>query len=103
MCVVVWCAHALPQGCLLDPHSDALKTLARLHKTVTGDEVVAQPVTCTTDARFYALYHGIPATCYGPESTLIHGIDESVSLASMKQVAKVYAAYIAEWCGVEKL
>ena len=90
------------EGCIMDPNSDALKTLARLHKTVNGADVVVAPITATTDARFYSLYHNIPATCYGPEATLIHGIDESVSLNSMKQVAKVYAAYIAEWCGVEK-
>ena len=102
---------------MLDPTSDALKTLARLHKQVNnGEEVTITPITATTDARFYALYvssvllatadvcryHGIPTTCYGPESTLIHGIDESVSLHSMLQVAKVFAAYIVEWCGVEK-
>lgn len=42
---------------MLDPNTDALKTLARLHKQVNnGEEVTITPITATTDARFYALY-----------------------------------------------
>ena len=57
--------------------------------------------SATTDARFFNLYGSIPATCYGPEATDIHGIDESVSLASALEVAKVLALFIAAWCGLE--
>lgn len=44
------------EGCLMDPNSEALKTLARLHRQVSGEEVGVKPITATTDARFYALY-----------------------------------------------
>ena len=42
-----------------------------------------------------------PATA--PDGDAIHGIDESVSLATMQDVIRVYALTIAGWCGVEKV
>ena len=42
----------------------------------------------------------LPVTCYGPEARNIHGIDESVSIASMKRVATAMAQFIVDWCGV---
>ena len=59
--------------------------------------------TATTDARFFNLYGDTPATCYGPEASTIHGIDESVSLDSIKQVTRVLAVFLAEWCGTEPI
>ena len=58
--------------------------------------------TATTDARFFQLYGGIPATCYGPQSGNTHGIDEWVSLSSMQRVTAVLALYIARWCGLNR-
>lgn len=57
--------------------------------------------SATTDARFFNLYGSIPGTCYGPEASNIHGIEESVSLASTLRVTKVLALYMARWCGLE--
>jgi hypothetical protein len=42
-------------------------------------------------------------TCYGPKADNIHGVDESVSIASMTRVASVMAQFIVDWCGVEPL
>jgi len=89
------------EGCLFDPQGDMMQRLGAVHKKVTKTEPVYAPVTCTTDARFYQLYHNIPATCYGPEAKNIHGIDESVSIKSMMDVTKVLAVFMAEWCGLE--
>jgi acetylornithine deacetylase len=50
-----------------------MQRLGQAHKAVSGKEPVYSPVTCTTDVRFFELYYGIPATCYGPEATNIHG------------------------------
>ena len=61
------------------------------------------PATCTTDCKHYQLNYDIPATCYGPEATFIHGIDESVSLQSMDRVVAVYVMFIASWCGLKKI
>ncbi len=56
-----------------------------------------------TDARHYVLYQDTPATCYGPDSDSIHGIDESVGLQSLHDVTTVLALTIAGWCGVERI
>jgi len=89
------------EGCIIDTTSEFIQKLAQTHKAVSGKDPVYTPVTCTTDVRFFELYYGIPATCYGPEASTIHGIDESVSLGSMKEVMKTIAVFIAEWCGLE--
>ena len=79
------------------------RLLASSHEAVTGLPASFRPATCTTDAKSYALFspNPSPVTCYGPEATNIHGIDESVSLASISDVAAVYALFISEHCGLE--
>jgi acetylornithine deacetylase len=52
--------------------------------------------------RFFHLYGQIPSTCYGPNGSDIHGIDEWVSLSSMQRVTAVLALYIARWCGLNR-
>merc|ERR1712054_193968 len=76
-------------------------TLSKAHKLATGQDLEKTVLTCTTDVRFFELYHGIEATCYGPEAKNIHGIDECVKLSSVLSVAKVLALFIADWCGLE--
>lgn len=70
-------------------------------------ELPMLPITCTTDARFFSSIHHKPddvvVTCYGPEATNIHGIDESVSLESMMTVSAAIALFIRDWCGLEKV
>jgi acetylornithine deacetylase len=69
-------------------------------------ELSLLPITCTTDARFYSSIHQNPeevvVTCYGPEATNIHGVDESVSLESMRQVTVAIALFVRDWCGLVK-
>jgi len=75
--------------------------LADSHQAVCGLPIAEIACTCTTDARFFALYGDTPATCYGPEATSIHTVDESVSLRSLRDVTCVLALFIAGWCGLE--
>ncbi len=89
------------EGCTIDPVHPLMTMLADSHRAVRGDEARHVALTCTTDARFFALYGDTPATCYGPEATRIHGIDESVSLDSVRDVTRVLALFIAGWCGLE--
>lgn len=88
-------------------------TAASVHNEVAGSSnndrknaLKLLPITCTTDARFYSSIHhnseDVVVTCYGPEATNIHGIDESVSLESMRTVTAAVALFIRDWCGVEK-
>jgi acetylornithine deacetylase len=88
------------EGITLDKDLELLKVLEKAHLKTTGTDLKQVSLTCTTDIRFYNLYYGIPATCYGPTGGNMHGIDEWVDLPSVKQVTKTYASFLLEWCGV---
>jgi len=90
------------EGCEIDPQHPMMKLLADLHHEVTGHDIETLASTATSDARFFQLYGDTPATCYGPVADAIHGIDESVELASMMQVATVIALFIDRWCGTRE-
>jgi acetylornithine deacetylase len=89
------------EGCVVDRGLPMMRLLAESHTRVLGNAPTWLASTATTDARVFNLYGATPATCYGPEATFIHGIDESVSLDSIRQVTRVLALFIARWCGVE--
>eukprot|EP01100_Stratorugosa_tubuloviscum_P006029 TRINITY_DN262_c2_g1_i1.p1 TRINITY_DN262_c2_g1~~TRINITY_DN262_c2_g1_i1.p1 ORF type:complete len:427 (-),score=221.65 TRINITY_DN262_c2_g1_i1:201-1481(-) len=91
------------EGCVFDTNSQLYESLRKVHLNALNRPIPTIPVTCTTDARFFALYQNIPVTCYGPESTSIHGIDESVSIESLLEVIKVLTLFVIDWCGVEKI
>ncbi len=91
------------EGCTIDPNEEMMRALADAHEKVMGEAPALRATTATTDARFFNLYGDTPATCYGPEAATIHGIDESVSLDSVKQVTRVLALFLAEWCGTEPI
>jgi acetylornithine deacetylase len=89
------------EGFVLDRGLPMMRLLAESHGRVMGSPPAWLASTATTDARVFNLYGATPATCYGPEATFIHGIDESVSLESTRQVTRVLALFLARWCGVE--
>jgi acetylornithine deacetylase len=91
------------EGCVIDTDHPLVTTLSESHLTVAGSRPEYFASAATTDVRTFQLYGSIPATCYGPEASNIHGIDESVSIKSMKRVSAVLALFIAKWCGVEKI
>ena len=91
------------EGCTIDPNEEMMRMMAEAHERVMGEAPALRATTATTDARFFNLYGKIPATCYGPEASTIHGIDESLSLDSFKQVTRVLTLFLAEWCGVEPI
>ncbi len=89
------------EGCTVDADGEMMRLLADSHRAVLDAAPRHSASTATTDARFFNLYGNIPATCYGPRADSIHGIDESVDLASLHDVTRVLAAFIARWCGTE--
>ena len=93
----------MADGCVFPAQQAISQTVSALHTKVTGEELRHYAATGLTDARHYVLYQNTEATCYGPDSDNIHGIDESVGLASLHDVTKVLALTIAGWCGVEKI
>ncbi|MFO1319565.1 MAG: ArgE/DapE family deacylase [Burkholderiales bacterium] len=90
------------EGCVIERAQPLMEVLAQSHEHVMAAEPRYLASTATTDVRVFHVYGGIPATCYGPESSHIHGIDESVSLESVRQVTRVLAVFMARWCGLER-
>ncbi len=90
------------EGFVVDSAGPLFSTLADAHVRVMGAAPQPFASSATTDARVFNLYGRIPATCYGPEAQNIHGIDESVSLESVRRTTRVLALFIARWCGLEK-
>ena len=91
------------EGCEFDVQGDLGRTLQEVHRGWRGQAPEELSATCTTDVRFFNLYHGIPATCYGPKARAIHGVDEKVSLDSIERVAQVLAGVVTRWCGVRRV
>ena len=83
--------------------ASAIEALDTAHRNATGEDLVREAITATTDARFFGLYADTPALVYGPRAEAIHGFNERVELESMRRVTKATAMFIADWCGVEKL
>ena len=90
------------EGCGFDDAGAFGRALSDAHRSWRGDAPQKLHATCTTDVRHFNLYYDIPATCYGPKAENIHGVDERVSLDSMKRVAEVMASLVINWCGVRK-
>lgn len=87
------------EGFVLDRSAPVLESLEAAHVAVTGTELEPFVSTATTDARFYNLYFGIPATCYGPIGGNLHAPDEWVDLASVLDTTRVLALTALDWCG----
>lgn len=91
------------EGCEVDMNTPMVTSLQAAHRDVIGTDPGQFVFEGTTDARFFNLYGGIPATCYGASGGNIHGIDEWVSIDSVVNATKVLAVFIARWCELEKI
>ena len=87
------------EGCVVDRGEPMVQVLQERHREVTGEEPSFFSFTGTTDARFFNLYHGIPTTCYGPAGANLHAPDEWVDLESVREVTRVLALSVMDWCG----
>jgi acetylornithine deacetylase len=74
---------------------------AKAHEAVYGGPVRDLMFTALTDTRFYGLNYNIPSLCFGASGAAMHGFNEYVDLASLRQSTKATALFIAQWCGVE--
>ncbi|WP_138935891.1 ArgE/DapE family deacylase [Roseovarius arcticus] len=91
------------EGYVLEEGGEAEAVLGRAHEAAIGAPMKSFMTAGYLDTRVYALYNDIPALCYGPKSRNIHGIDECVSLDSVRKITQTMALFIAEWCGTEAL
>jgi acetylornithine deacetylase len=90
-------------GYVLEPGSEAESTLAAAHKAVWGAPMGERYSTAVNDTRFYGVYYGIAALCYGPTGGGMHGFNEWADLPSAKRTTLTIAAFIADWCRLRLL
>ncbi|GGB48931.1 acetylornithine deacetylase [Roseibium aquae] len=90
----------MQSGYRLDGASSAETALARAQEQATGTGLERSVMACYLDAALFVNHAGVPALTYGPVSENIHGIDERVSLSSLKRVTKTIALFAAGWCGL---
>jgi acetylornithine deacetylase len=90
-------------GCEFDLDHPAMRALAGAHEKINGVLPRRLAMTATTDARHFQMISGLPVTCYGPQAGSIHGVDEWVSIASMRRVATVMAQFMQDWCALEAI
>lgn len=82
--------------------SSAEACLQSAHRRAQGGkELSSYIMTAYLDAAIFAVHGNIPSLVYGPVAENIHGIDERVSLSSLKRVTKTLALFAADWCGVD--
>lgn len=82
--------------------SSAEACLQFAHRRAQGGKALSSSImTAYLDAAIFAVHGNIPSLVYGPVAENIHGIDERVSLSSLKRVTKTLALFTADWCGVE--
>ena len=86
---------------MLDDVPEIEAVLKSAHAATTEIPYAHRHSTALNDSRFYTLYYGIPAFCYGPLAEKIHGFNERVSIQSIRETTKAIALFIAGWCGVE--
>ncbi|HET8727798.1 MAG TPA: ArgE/DapE family deacylase [Alphaproteobacteria bacterium] len=90
-------------GYRLDEGSAAERLFRDAYSRACGGSAEAYVMACYLDAALFSVHGGMPALVYGPVAENIHGIDERVSLPSLRRVTKTIALFAAHWCGVEEV
>lgn len=91
------------EGYVQEPGTQAEEILASAHKDATGNNLGSFVTPGYLDCRVHKLYDKVPVLCYGPISENIHGVDERVSIESLRRITVAMTLFIAEWCGVEEI
>ena len=90
-------------GHVAERERPAFNTLNDCHRERFGSDAEDTISTATTDVRAYHHYATAQATCYGPLAENVHAANERVKIDTVIETAKVYALFLARWCGlVEK-
>ena len=98
--VVEWSGF-LSEGYELADSAEPEAAFGRAFNAVYGGEGQDLVFTALTDTRFYGLNYNIPSLCFGAAGAAMHGFNEYVDLASLRQATKTMALFVADWCGVE--
>jgi acetylornithine deacetylase len=84
-----------------DPGHPYVQSFKETAENVLGREVEIAGRAAGNDARF-TQYYDKPGLAFGPTCANMHGPDEYVEIDSVIDTAKVLAAHIIDWCGVEE-
>jgi acetylornithine deacetylase len=85
---------------VVERNQPAFNLLSDCHKAFYGQDAESQNSTGTTDVRVFHFFGQGQPTCYGPEAENIHASNERVKIESIIQTARVYAIFLARWCGL---
>jgi acetylornithine deacetylase len=96
---IVWSGY-LSHGYVMQDDPEILRVLESAHRASTQKPFQRRISTALNDSRFYGLYYGIPAFCYGPTGEKSHGFNERVNIESIQETTKAIAIFVATWCGV---
>jgi acetylornithine deacetylase len=88
------------EGHTIDRNQPAFNVLNDCHRVFNDQDAEALSNTATTDARAFHFFGQGQPTCYGPEAENIHAANERVNIESVIHTARVYALFLARWCGV---
>ena len=88
------------EGHVAERDQPAFNTLNNCHRELFGKDADETISTATTDVRAYHHFTKAQATCYGPVAENIHAANERVKIDSVIQTARVYALFLARWCGL---
>jgi acetylornithine deacetylase len=97
---IVWSGY-LSHGYVMPEAPEVIELLEAAHRASTKKPFERRISTALNDSRFYGLYYGIPAFCYGPAGEKSHGFNERVEIESIRETTKAIAYFVASWCGVE--
>lgn len=88
------------EGHCLNPEMPAFRLLNSCHQSLTGCQAENSISTATTDLRSFVHFGKGQATCFGPVAENIHAENERVHIGSILHTARVYALFLARWCGL---
>ena len=95
-----WSRPPVEPSAVSSTESDGWKVIAALAADVTGAPVAPGLVTAGTDSRFLAevaqdTYRFQPITLSMSETTMIHGVDERMTLENLDRMVRFYARLMA--------
>ena len=88
------------EGHSVNPASPAFGLLSDCHRDLAGSPAEPFISTATTDLRAFVHFGSGQATCFGPVAENIHAENERVRIDSVVHTARVYALFLARWCGL---
>lgn len=91
----------MAEACAFDLDAPIVGLARKNYAEATGGTLRDYPATGLTDGRHFVHHAGTPVAVFGPDAQDIHGIDESVGIASFHGITRTIALTMAAWCGVE--